>query len=70
VRPPSRIGQAILSPVAGALYVVVSDPWLEERWGEWRHDVVAFAAGSWHRFSRSEDTVAELMDVRGWTRLA
>lgn len=68
--PPSRLGQAYLSP-QGWLYLVVSDPW---QYGQteaagWRHDLVAFAAGSVHRFHRDEDTVAELEDRPGWTRL-
>jgi hypothetical protein len=73
-KPASRLGQAFLSP-AGSLFLVVSDPWLHP-WrteDDWRHDVVVFAGVGvgveHHRLSRGEDTVAELEDRRGWTRL-
>lgn len=65
--PPSRLGQAYLSP-QGTLYLVVSAPWWSET--EWRHHVVAFAAGSVHPFHRGEESVAELTTCPGWTRLA
>lgn len=69
--PPSRLGQAYLSP-QGWLYLVVSDPWIHPWWSEteWRHHVVAFAAGSVHPFHRDEGTIAELERHPGWTRLA
>lgn len=69
--PPSRLGQAFLSP-AGSLFLVVSDPWVHP-WraaDDWRHDVVAFVGGVHHLIHRGEDTVAELEDRPGWTRLA
>ncbi len=69
MRPASRVGQAFLSPL-GVLLVVVSDPWILP-WvseTEWRHSMVAFPAEA--KFSRGEDSVAELERRPGWTRLA
>ncbi len=70
--PPSRVGEAYLSPM-GYLYVVVSEPWVNPWIDEetWQHDMVVFGTEeAAHNVTRRESTVTELAGRTGWRRLA
>jgi hypothetical protein len=53
----------------GFLYVVVSEPWVDEE--RWLHDIIVFGTvEAIHDVYRNESTVAEWETRTGWTRLA